>query len=408
MTPNVLANLQFQDILSEAAAQTKSGSDFLTKYQSYMLTHEASCFVVNNFLREGMSLCFDSAVKRVLEQVNDYIVSNRIGWMIASTCESIFNDNNQRNYLNRNAAKQAYKLLEMNEEDMVKYIKAGALKNIMFCESFRTIASEVFKDSVAIVERNENYTKTVPVSMVEISEDATYFVVKGGLYTIENNVIAESNDWNAVSDTFKIVESLLESNLVTVDEENLHIKYNNQEYTISEAGMIKHGEKEMTVQEMREENQLYLRTANPRRVREMDQVLEAIAVLCENYDDVTTMDNVSIYSNRNSQFMVIEAGPNMLAKSLTGTPWMVNENAMKTLDFIKSKTNINLSESYNKAVEKSISEASEASKAEMQATLENQSILSIKERIELLTEKFKRDPAKLAVLAKLASEIGDI
>jgi hypothetical protein len=41
----------------------------------------------------------------------------------------------------------------------------------------------------------------------------------------------------------------------------------------------------------------------------------------------------------------------------------------------------------------------------MMEALENDNILSLKERIELLTEKFKNDPAKLAVLSKLAAEV---
>ena len=40
--------------------------------------------------------------------------------------------------------------------------------------------------------------------------------------------------------------------------------------------------------------------------------------------------------------------------------------------------------------------------------MDNNDLLSIKERISLLTEKFKNDPAKLAVLSKLAEEVSNI
>lgn len=411
MTPSVLVDLQFQELLSEATAQTASGQEVLSKYQSYLLNNPVNCNVVNSFMKESMGLAFDSGVKKVLNITTDYINENRISWMIATACENILENGNSRDYLNRNAANQAKKLLEQDEENVVKYIRAGALKNIMFCEAFRSIASEVFKNSTKIVEQCQDYTRFTPVSMVEEGVNGEhYFVVKGRLFERDNyGVIAESRDWNSVSDTFKMVESLLESNLVTIDEDNIYIKYNEQDYTISEAGMIKHGDKEMCVSEMREENQLYLRVANPKVKRTMDQVLEAIAVCAENYDSIVTLENVGIYSTKNSQFMVIESNENLIAESLQGiSKWSVNENALKALDLIKSKTNVNLSEQYKSNIELAISEADRTSCKEIRKTLENNEILSVKERISLLTEKFKNDPAKLAVLSKLAEEVAEI
>lgn len=411
MTPNVLVDLQFQELLSEATAQTASGQEVLSKYQSYLLNNSVNCSVVNSFVKESAGLAFDAGVKKVLNVTTDYINENRISWMIATACENILENGNSRDYLNRNAANQAKKLLEQDEENVVKYIRAGALKNIMFCEAFRSIASEVFKNSTKIVEQCQDYTRFTPVSMVEEGANGEhYFVVKGRLFERDNyGVVTESHDWNSVSDTFKVVESLLESNLVTIDEDNIYVKYNEQEYTISEAGMIKHGDKEMNVSEMREENQLYLRVANPKVKRTMDQVLEAIAVCAENYGSIVTLENVGIYSTKNSQFMVIESNENLIAESLQGiNKWSVNENALKTLDLIKSKTNVNLTEQYKSNIELAISEADRTSRNEIRKTLENNEILSVKERISLLTEKFKNDPAKLAVLSKLAEEVAEI
>lgn len=411
MTPNVLVDLQFQELLSEATAQTTSGQEVLSKYQSYLLNNPVNCSVVNSFVKESAGLAFDAGVKKVLNVTTDYINENRISWMIATACENILENGNSRDYLNRNAANQAKKLLEQDEENVVKYIRAGALKNIMFCEAFRSIASEVFKNSTKIVEQCQDYTRFTPVSMVEEGANGEhYFVVKGRLFERDNyGVVTESHDWNSVSDTFKVVESLLESNLVTIDEDNIYVKYNEQEYTISEAGMIKHDDKEMNVSEMREENQLYLRVANPKVKRTMDQVLEAIAVCAENYDSIVTLENVGIYSTKNSQFMVIESNENLIAESLQGiNKWSVNENALKTLDLIKSKTNVNLTEQYKSNIELAISEADRTSRNEIRKTLENNEILSVKERISLLTEKFKNDPAKLAVLSKLAEEVAEI
>ena len=95
------------------------------------------------------------------------------------------------NYLNRNAAATVEKLLEQNEENVVKYIKAGALKNVMFCESFRNIANSVYTDKQTVI--TEEYTAVKPVSYVEENEGIRYFEVLGNIFCVENNEIKESN-----------------------------------------------------------------------------------------------------------------------------------------------------------------------------------------------------------------------
>ena len=52
--------------------------------------------------------------------------------------------------------------------------------------------------------------------------------------------------------------------------------------------------------------------------------------------------------------------------------------------------------------------ADETEKARIAEELKAQEQQSYKERIEALTEKFKNDPVKLAVLSKLAQELNDV
>lgn len=405
MTYKVLMGCDFTQLISEASAQTQTGAELITKYRAHLMNNPESCALVNNFIKEAVQVRYDNGVNNVLEVLSDYITSNTTSWQLATACENINNDTTSRNYLNRNAAKQVENLLEMDEDNVNKYVRAGALKNVMFCEAFRSIAKSVFNNQ-PMIEQTAEYTKVTPVSMVESVGDAKCFVVAGQLYKLDESV--EKGNWNEVSNTFKTVESLLESSICSVDENSVIVKYNNKEYTISEANKIKLGDKEMTVEEFRDNSRLVLMTANPRRRNEVAGVLEAIAQVAENYDKVATLDNAAIYSTANDRFIVIESGTQLYASLLQSnhsTGWTINEDAVKACEYIKQQTNTQVSENYKTNIEGAIEQASEESKAQMMEALENDNILSLKERIELLTEKFKNDPAKLAVLSKLAAEV---
>ena len=167
----------------------------------------------------------------------------------------------------------------------------------------------------------------------------------------------------------------------------------------------------MTSEQLREHNRLVLMTTNPRYRNNMAEVLEAIALTCEHYDSIVNMDNTAIYTTKNDKFVVIESGVNLYATLLASnrhSKWTVNENAIESLSFIKSKTNVSLSENYASLVESAVAVADEEKKVRIQEELKSQEQQSYKERIESLTEKFKNDPVKLAVLSKLAQELNEI
>lgn len=408
MTYKVLMGCDFTQLLNEASAQTQTGAELMTKYRAHLMNNPESCALVNNFVKEASQIRYDNGVNYVLEVLSDYISSNSTSWQLATACENINNDTASRNYLNRNAAKQVENLLEMDEEKVNQYVRAGALKNVMFCEAFRSIAKNVFNNQ-PMIEQTADYTKFTPASMVESVGDANCFVVMGKLYKIDENV--EEGNWNEVSNTFKTVESLLESNICSVDEDSIYVNYNSKKYTITETNKVKIDEKEMTVEEFRDNSRLVLMTTNPRRRNEVAGVLEAIAQVSENFDKIATLDNVAVYSTPNDRFLVIENGSQLFATLLQSNHsagWTINEDALKVCEYIKKQTNTIVSENYKTNIEGAIEQASEESKEQMMEELENNQILSIKERIELLTEKFKNDPTKLAVLSKLAAEVSTL
>lgn len=414
MNNKIIAEMGFGTVIAESSSQTQTGSELLNKYKSYLMANESTCALVNNFVREASRHTYDNGVNSVLESVVDYIQSNKTIWALASACESILANDSSYNYLNRNAVKHVEKLLEMEEEEVVKYIKAGALKDVMYCESFRNIAKQVFKEQ-PIVESNAEYTVAHPISMTEYMGDGVCFEVCGTLYKLDDDKNIMESNWSDVSNTFKTITQLLESDFVTVDNSMISIKLGNTEYQICEENKIKRIGKEnvleMNVEQLRENNRLMINATNPRFKNQMAATLEAIALTCENYSHIVNMDNVSIYTTNKDKFVVVEAGNNLYAtliKSNHNQKWTINENVVDALSFIKSKTNVSLSENYKEMVEAHMENATIEEKTQMKADAIAQEIQSYKDRIAALTEKFKNDPVKLAVLSKLAQEVNAV
>ena len=439
MKNRILAELDFASILNESKAQTATGADLLRKYQSFLITNESTHNLVNAFVKEASVHTYDNGVNEALEIVSDYINMNKTIWALSSACENINSNKSSYNYINKNAAKQVENLLEMNEDEVVKYIKAGALRNVMFCEAFRNIAKQVYKDS-PMIEEAADYTAVHPVSMVENVGDGFLFEVNGTLYKMDLEKNVQESDWKAASNTFKTVSSLLESDMCKVDENTITIEYNKASYVISEAGKCekckagnaksidgcgdckpdakdtkdpeakKKVKESFTAEQLRENNRLVVMATAPRAKAQVASVLEAIALLVEHYDSITNLDNVSVYSTKNDKFVVIEAGSNLYATLLQSNrhpKWTINENAVDALSFIKSKTNVSLGEKYNDLVAEHIEKVSEEEKDKIEQELKENERNSYRERIAALTEKFKNDPTKLAVLSQLAAQIAD-
>ena len=407
MNVRILADIDFQRIIGESMAQTQTGAELINRYKSFLLVNEASCSLVNSFVKDAAQHTYDNGVNEALTQVVEYINENKASWALASACENINNNRSSYNYINRNAAKQVEKLLEMDEENVVKYVKNGALKNVMFCEAFRNIAKQIFKES-PMVEATADYTKTTPVSFVESVGDALCFAIEGKIYKIDDDKNITESTANEVSNTFRVISTILESNNTTIDGHSITVKAGNSEYTISEENKVVREGKEMTAAQLREHNRLVLMTANPRYRNQLAGVLEGIALIAENYSNIANMDNVSIYQTKNDKFIVIEGADKLYASLIASNrhpQWTINENAVDALSFIKAKTNVNISENYSDMVKSHIEAVSESEQETIMQELHEQKLQSYKERIEILTEKFKNDPTKLAVLSKLAQEL---
>ena len=74
MTYKTLASMDFNGMLFEAQAQTKTGQELLNKYQSYVMANPVTCGVVNNFLKEAAQLSYDNGINSVLDKVSKVVI----------------------------------------------------------------------------------------------------------------------------------------------------------------------------------------------------------------------------------------------------------------------------------------------------------------------------------------------
>jgi hypothetical protein len=298
----------------------------------------------------------------------------------------------------------------MDEANVVKYVKNGALKNVMFCEEFRNIAKQIFKET-PMVEAAADYVVTHPVSFFESVGDGICFVAAGRLFKIDDDKNITEGNWSEVSNTFRTISSILESSCSQIDGYCISVKAGNATYEISEENKVVREGKEMTSVELREHNRLVLMTANPRHRNQLAALLEGIALISENYSKIANMENVGIYETKNDRFLVIEGEDKLYASLIASNrhpQWTINENAVDALSFIKAKTNVNISENYNDMVRNHIEKVSEKEQETIKQELHEQTVQSYRERIEMLTERFKNDPTKLAVLSKIAQELNSV
>lgn len=409
-----LKDLNFGKIIAEAQAQTQTGASMLNSFKAAAMSQPVTHRMVNSFMTESKNYRYDNGVTAAATQIAQYINENQYTWQLATACESIHASGSRYNTLNENAASQVESLIEMAEPDVVNYIKAGAMKNVMFVESFRRIARSVFRD-MPVVELNENYTAVHPISITEKNGESVYFSVAGKLFESKNGETHEV-DWKVVSENFRQIMGTLYSNKVQLVNESIVCDLGKFKYTISEEGKCirESGENkfELTVEQLRENNSLYLSTLIPGKRNQVAQLLENIAKICENFNSIGLLDNATIYTTSRDRFVVIESEKNALAFLLeskkAGNQWAMTDNIANVVEFLKKNANCDLTETYKTGIERVVENSSEEEKAAMQKKLQEDGIQARKEKIAQLTEQYKNDPVRLKVLAKLAEDLNAI
>ena len=165
----MLNQLNFSSIVSSGSATTQLGVELMERYLGALQRNGESHILVNSFVKEASRLQYDAGIRESLEKVASFIGEQPIKWTLATRCESIL-DGATRDRHARPAATKASGLLELEEGELVSAIRAGALREVMHCEAFRSLANQVLGEIQTVV-RTDEYTITHPLSYVEKAYD---------------------------------------------------------------------------------------------------------------------------------------------------------------------------------------------------------------------------------------------
>ncbi len=423
-TFDLLAALDFGTVLSECMSKnkTQTGRTLLEKYATATMSSPVTCGMVNNFLNEAKNYLYDSAVYEAVSKVKGVLDENMVSWALATACESINANTSKYNYLNRQCAEHVMNLLEgRDERQVVAYIKAGALKGDMFCESIRNIVKGVYKDQVVVIE-SSGYKLTHPVSYVEESNGNTYFAVGKRMFSMNSEFQlneVHQGEKTGVSPKFGFINETLDQMTYDGNGTFSYCFEGNKpvEYQISEDSVITRlyegNEEDMSLAAFRENNRMYLNTVNPARRNQVACLLEGIALVAENYENIVLVEEVSyVTTSKGKQFMIIE-GENAvnftLLYSPTQAPFTKNyESIVECLNDVKNICQLDLTAVYEDRINAEFEKGKIEEQKKVEESLEEASLQSRRDRIAQLTESYKNDPASLAVLARVAAELNNL
>lgn len=422
-----LLDLGLDERLNNSKASTSSGQSLLSRYKTACVNSQSSFGLVNQFLREAQDLMFDPGVRGVAESLSDYISQNRTSWALGTVCENIRRSQSSFNKLNLIAAQRAERLLEMDESEVNRYLRAGALKDVMYCAPIRSVVRQVL-GSQDIVESTTQFRKSTPVSFVEESSNGLCWMIEGHLFELSpDGVLSELSENPGLSRLFFEMNSILrpvrEGGIsISKDPENPEKVLFEAEvlgqgkFSISENGQItrttSEGSESFGISGFREWADMRVRGVSQNRKALVGQALENLARLAENTEQIVLLDQCAVYETlRGSRFLVIENDSELLAESLDGNSsgrWKVQDSGLNVLEFLRSKTNTELGEIYESSLRKSIEKADEAHAQEIRESLEQKTEADLRERISRLAEQYKNDPVRLAVLSRLGSQLAEL
>lgn len=413
-TYKVLVGLDFSGKLFEAKAQTALGNELINKYRTYAVANPVMCGTVNNFLREARQLSYDSGIQMLVEAIAETLNANRYGWALASVCESIENGGNgHSNYLQMRALEQVRPMLEMKEDEIVSYIKSGALKDVMFVESLRNIAKAIYREQ-PVVEYSDQYTAVHPVAMYEQKETGYYFHAAGRIFRTNTEGIFEA-DRKDVSADFLMVANMIESGMAKFNEGALVMEVAGRQYKVEEKDekvnftmKVDETVTELTVDQFRENNNYIVNAAPANQKAQRSMMLEGFAKVVENFGSIAILNNVSIISNANDRFIVIENNGNAYAKLLQTNhtaPWEVKGDIAQVVEAVKKYTHIDITKLYEQAISGAIEDTKQKEAQQVKENLEKEAIEQRKQKIAELTEKYKNDPIRLQMLSQVAADL---
>lgn len=417
MNIKLLKNLDFASKINGTEAVTEAGKEMLKNYRGYIYSNPVTCGIVNGFCMEAKKFSFDTGLMGILESVNNFIKENNISWQLASACESINANNSSYGYLAKIGLDQVDKILEMNENEVVAYLKAGAMKNLTFIPEFRQVLKNVYSSTIQETV-TPTYVVTTPVSYVFVSESGDkYFTVLGKTYKISEDSVSE-----AVCDdvTFNKINTLLES--FRKDDNSIFYEYkathgDTARFTINEEGLeFVKGEVDEKFANAADFRQYCDTVSKPMMLNEKlnwMKVTSAIADVFEANENIVALDNVNVLAtNNNTVCTIIEAANNVhltVNRSVNaGTSSRNYDFMVEALNDVIKVSGIDLKNMYETRINEDCKKADPEKYNEIKEQLEadkEAAFAARRKKIAQLAEAYKNDPVKITLLNKAAKDL---
>jgi hypothetical protein len=414
----LLKDLNFTQRINEAQAVTDAGKDMLNKYRSYVYSNPVSCTVVNSFVKEAANFGFDTGLTSILESVMEFIGERNISWKLATACESISNNNSNYSYIAKTGVSQVEKLLEQNEQDVVSYIKAGALKGVQYIPEFRNICKEVYKTTICEAQTPQ-FTLKNPVSYILVEGKAQYFQVNGKTFKFENDSV---NEGQCDDKNFLEVNKLLEN--FSAYEDHIDLTYESLShdqyiFKMSEENglqIVKNGQVKESFKDTVSFNEHVNMLTKMMPVNEKMNFLRTAAVVSkvyENYDSICILDCSKFITSANGTVLCItEAKDNVNVTVFKdhnyGTSVKNYDYVIEAIKDVTKRTGIDLKSYYQERItedcKKENPEESKQIQEELAATKAAQIDIR-KKKIAMLAEQYKNDPARITLLNTMAREL---
>jgi hypothetical protein len=353
----------------------------------------------------------------ILESVLKFVNENNISWKLASACESVSNNNSSYNYIAKLGVKQVEKLLEMNESEVVQYIKGGCLKNVQYIPEFRNVCKEVFNSTITETHAT-TYKVSTPLSYVVIDENAQYFNVLGTTYKISEGNVEVSTLENH---TFNRINALL-PNFTQLDE-GLAYEYK-ANYTAEPYKFV------ITESEIKFSkgniNETFNSGANFRQYADafsrqlymtekfnFINTCNSIAEVFEAMENVVLVDCAKVMECADSTVLSIVEADNSVnvnvARSINAGKSCNNFALMtEALAQVEKVTGNDIKSLYETRINEEMKNADPEGYQKIQeelAAAKDAQMSDRRKKISMLAEQFKNDPVKIALLNNVAKEL---
>ena len=429
---DLLNNSNCAEIINKIDCVTEAAQSMVNKYKTVLVNSPLSYSLANSFIAEANKYAFDDSIKEALEILNKYVKDHNISWRLATVCESIAHNNNTYNYIGKIGIEQVEKLLEMKESDVISYIKAGALKSVQYIPEFRSICKDVYRSSIyESAKTNRQYEISNPISYVYLDESAKarYFNANGKTYKVQDGsieeTVCEDKTFNEVNHILSTAFTSSETHLITEMQGMHHDKctftINVDEKSISvyrpttDATLIKTiNEKFDNLEKFNDWSKVFSRALSGNEKFRFMNICESVNKVYEHIDNIFLIDNTSVIVTENAVLSIIEGKDNVLfnvIKTANNMPASSTkyEYMAEAINQALKITGINLSEHFQDRInEDAVKMNKNTNDAEIKEAVEStrsEQIKIRKRKLAMLAEKYKNDPARIAVLNKIAEDL---